>query len=102
MSSEHDDRDIRQLRSMLHNAKLAIERMTTEEKDRILFEAWKSREAERMRKRGDYWISVEGRAEIRETWGDPEDGNCVLPLLNALEALEKVQNTARSAEVEEK
>lgn len=45
--------------------------------------------AERNKKRGAYWLTPEGRKEIRETWSDPNDGNAVLPLLNALEANEK-------------
>jgi hypothetical protein len=44
---------------------------------------------EQRRKVGSYWLSPEGRAEIHETWQDPNDGNCVLPLLNALEAQEE-------------
>lgn len=35
----------------------------------------------------DYWLTPEGCAELRDTFmGDT--GNCVLPLLDALEALE--------------
>lgn len=41
------------------------------------------------KKRGAYWMTPEGRKEIRETWSDPNDGTPVLPLLNALEANEK-------------
>src|SRR6266496_4361225 len=52
------------------------------------FLAWQRVEDDRKRKRGAYWLSTEGREEIRETWDDPNDGNCVLPLLDALEAAE--------------
>lgn len=62
--------------------------MTDEEMERIEFNAWKSKKAEYDRKRGDYWLSQEGRQEIRDTWEDPNDGNCVLPLLNAIEQAE--------------
>lgn len=37
---------------------------------------------------GDFWLTPEGRAIIRETWDNPEDGSIPLPLLNALEQLE--------------
>lgn len=62
--------------------------MTNEEVDRIEFNRWKAERADHDRKRGDYWVSQEGREQIRDTWDDPEDGNCVLPLLNALEQAE--------------
>ena len=52
-------------------------------------EIWWIRENRRTEsKRGAYWLTCEGRAEIREAWDDAEDGNAVLPLLNALEELE--------------
>lgn len=51
----------------------------------------REREADRLRKRGSYWLSEEGRAEIRECWDDPEDGDIPLPLLNELERLESKQ-----------
>lgn len=44
---------------------------------------------ERYMKVGDFWLTPEGRAEIRECWTNPNDGNIVLPLLNELERLEK-------------
>lgn len=37
---------------------------------------------------GDYWLTEVGRAEIRETWTDREDGNAVRPLLDALDETE--------------
>jgi hypothetical protein len=37
---------------------------------------------------GDYWLTKKGRAEIRDTWENPNDGNIVLTLLNALEKAE--------------
>lgn len=41
-------------------------------------------------KRGSYWLTPEGRAELRETFDDPNDGNAVRPLLDALEWTEKL------------
>jgi hypothetical protein len=41
-------------------------------------------------KKGDFWLTPEGRAEIRGCWENPNDGNIVLPLLNELERLEKI------------
>lgn len=46
-------------------------------------------EVERRKKeRGDYWLSAEGRAQLKETFDDREDGNAVRPLLDRLELLE--------------
>ena len=39
-------------------------------------------------KSGNFWLTPEGRAEIRDCWDNPNDGNIVLPLLNELERLE--------------
>lgn len=47
---------------------------------------------ERRHKRGAYWLSPEGRAEIRDSFEDAEDGNAVLPLLNELERLEQLKS----------
>jgi hypothetical protein len=54
-------------------------------------EVWWIREKREQKKEsGAYWLTPEGRAQIRETWTDPEEAGCpVLPLLNALEALER-------------
>ena len=59
---------------------------------------------ERYMKVGDFWLTPEGRAEIRATWKNPNDGNIVLPLLNELERLEngiKALNTKMSGLEEE-
>ena len=56
------------------------------------------------KKTGNYWLTPEGRAEIRECWDNPNDGNIVLPLLNELERLEngiKALNTKMSGLEEE-
>jgi hypothetical protein len=45
---------------------------------------------ERYVKVGNFWLTTEGRAEIRDCWKDPNDGNIVLPLLNELERLENI------------
>jgi|WetSurMetagenome_2_1015567.scaffolds.fasta_scaffold749784_3 hypothetical protein len=45
---------------------------------------------ERYMKCGDFWLTPEGRAEIRDCWKNPNDGNIVLPLLNELERLENL------------
>ena len=51
--------------------------------------AWKAEQEERARKRGRYWLTPEGREEIREIWGyDDNDGATVTPLLNEVERLE--------------
>jgi hypothetical protein len=53
------------------------------------FIRWKAGRDAAARKIGDYWLSSEGRAEIRDIWGhDSNDGSTVTPLLNAVEALE--------------
>ncbi len=47
-------------------------------------------EAERRnRERGDYWLSPEGRATLKKTFDDREDGNAVRPLLDRVEELER-------------
>ncbi len=57
---------------------------------------------ERRRKRGDYWLTAEGREELRESFDDREDGNAVRPLLDALDACEAALAAveAKAAELE--
>lgn len=61
-------------------------RLTADEYARFLED--KERRDESERKRGDYWLTTEGRAELREAFPDKEDGNAVIPLLDALELIE--------------
>jgi DNA-binding PadR family transcriptional regulator len=61
--------------------------MTGDEIEQIQFRAWKAEKEEQQRKRGAYWISPEGREEIRSIWG-PEDGSTVWPLFEEVERLE--------------
>lgn len=50
---------------------------------------WRREKAEREKKRGDYWLSAEGRDEIRDVFGnDREDGSVVVPLYQEVERLE--------------
>jgi hypothetical protein len=49
------------------------------------FKAAERELADERRKRGTYWLTPEGRAELRDTFSDPEDDNAVRPLLDALE-----------------
>jgi hypothetical protein len=43
-------------------------------------------------KAGHYWLTPEGRAELREIFTDHDDGNAVRPLLDALERAESAAN----------
>lgn len=65
------------------NSEMEVMEVTPYEKSRILSDR------ERNKRRGDFWLTPEGRALIRDTWDDPEDGAIPLPLLNALEKLEE-------------
>jgi len=58
-------------------------------KDELEFLLWKVEREERARKVGAYWLTTEGRAEIRDSFTDHDDGNCVLPLLDYVERLEQ-------------
>jgi len=52
-------------------------------------------EERRKRESGDYWLTPEGRAKLKETFDDREDGNAVRPLLDRVELLEdKIRNLA--------
>jgi hypothetical protein len=54
---------------------------------------WKAEKEERDRKRGRWWLTPEGRSEIRGTWGhDDDDGSTVTPLINELERVEGQRN----------
>jgi hypothetical protein len=57
-------------------------------KDEIEFARWKAEREERARKVGAYWLTTEGRDEIRDYFPDHDDGNCVRPLLDYVERLE--------------
>jgi hypothetical protein len=65
-------------------------------KDEIEFKNWKAAKVERERKRGAYWLTKEGRQELRDCFPDHDDGNAVRPLLDYVDRLE-----ARLAAVEE-
>lgn len=65
--------------------------VTSREKEEIL------QKRERLQKRGDYWLTPEGRAEIRATWDDPEDGAIPLPLLNELVKVEEESRQLKEA-----
>lgn len=54
----------------------------------------RDRDEERRRKRGSYWTSPEGRAELRALFDDHDDGNAVRPLLDALVAAEAERDAA--------
>lgn len=47
---------------------------------------------EKKRKRGAYWLSEEGRAELKASFKDANDGNAVRPLLNYIEFLESMRD----------
>lgn len=49
----------------------------------------------RAKKRGAYWTSPVGRAELREDFDQHDDGNAVRPLLDALDAAEKERDELR-------
>lgn len=71
----------------LYKAKQEIRAIISDE-DSAEFLAWKQDNDERKRKQGRYWLTEEGRAEIRETWPSPY-GQAIPPvLLDALEAAE--------------
>jgi hypothetical protein len=58
-------------------------------KDEIEFARWKAERDETRRKCGAYWLTTKGRDEIRDCFPDHDDGNCVRPLLDYVERLEK-------------
>jgi hypothetical protein len=73
----------------IHRLVLALvsdldERMTKYE---IEFAQWKAEREKRARKVGAYWLTTKGRDEIRESFGEHDDGNCVLPLLDYVKRL---------------
>jgi hypothetical protein len=51
--------------------------------------AWKRQKEESERKSGLYWVSPEGRAEIKDLWPDWGGQNVVRPLLDTLEKAEE-------------
>jgi len=51
--------------------------------------AWKREKEERERKRGAYWLTDEGREEVRDIWNGDNDGDCIPPVyLDEIERLE--------------
>ena len=58
-------------------------------KDELEFLEWKADRAESLRKRGAYWLTTEGRDELRDCFPDHDDGNAVRPLLDYVERLER-------------
>jgi len=60
-------------------------------KNEIEFLIWKAERAEQARKVGAYWLTTEGRNELRDCFPDHDDGNSVRPLLDYVERLEKLQ-----------
>lgn len=56
-------------------------------RDKGSFEIWKKFREDKRKRAGAYWITDEGRKDIRDTCGDSEFAP-VLLLLNALEDLE--------------
>lgn len=52
------------------------------------FQEWKRERDESRRKRGKYWLTLEGRAKLKEVFDDPNDSAAVRPLLDALEEAE--------------
>lgn len=60
-------------------------------KDELEFLIWKAERAEQARKIGAYWLTTEGRNELRDCFPDHDDGNSVRPLLDYVERLEKLQ-----------
>lgn len=74
----------------IHALSLVVVEAFREAKARLeRFDYVIEREEERRLKRGKYWLTKEGREELREAFDD-DNGSCaVRPLLNALEAAEK-------------
>ena len=58
-------------------------------KDELEFLLWRAEREERARKVGAYWLTTEGRNELRDCFPDHDDGNSVRPLLDYVERLEK-------------
>ena len=58
-------------------------------RDEIAFAQWKAEREEQRRKCGAYWLTTEGRDEIRDCFPNHDDGNCVRPLLDYVERLER-------------
>lgn len=74
--------ELKKMMEYAYNNNNGLGELTEDEIDLI-------REKRKLRKKcGDYWLTPEGRKEIRECWDNPNDGNIVLPLLNELERLE--------------
>jgi hypothetical protein len=82
------------LESELAKAKQEIAALVSDDDD-VAFLEWKQERAEREKKQGQYWLSAEGRKEIREIWPKPY-GQAIPPVL--LDALE--QSEARIKELE--
>lgn len=57
------------------------------DKDYAEYLIWKANREEEKRKQGKYWLTPEGRTEIRECWGH-NSTDCVPILLNELERIE--------------
>lgn len=64
-----------------------------DDEDLLLFLGWKEEQRQQERKRGRYWLSPEGRRELKETFSC-EDDSAVFPLLQEVERLEGVLKDA--------
>lgn len=69
-------------------AKALLERAEKAEAELQRMAPLLKREEERRTKCGAYWLTPEGRKELRQSFDNYNDGNAVLPLLDALEKLE--------------